>query len=116
MNEQARQYSYSVHFPASQALQFHLQQNPKAFNIQIIGARGTGKSTLINYFIRERFGIHTVSLAKTSVVECTKETTFYNVSSAFRKELERSDTFNKVFLADQPGIGGTEIKRNDFSL
>ena len=90
LNEKSRQYTYSVHYPASETLQWHLQQNPKAFYIQIIGARGTGKSTLINYFIRERFELYTVPLAKTSVVECTKETTFYNVSGRARTNLIRN--------------------------
>ena len=44
--------------------------------------------------------------AQTGTVETTKESTFYDVTS---KVDSIPDRYNKVFIVDQPGIGGLEI-------
>ena len=52
-------------------------------------------------------------MAKTSLVECTEETKFYDLTPAFADELRTSD-YENVFFVDQPGIGGAKINRKWF--
>ena len=44
-------------------------------------------------------------MAKTDINECTKETEFFDISSKIRNK----SRYDKVFVCDQPGIGGLEI-------
>ena len=49
--------------------------------------------------------------ALTGTEETTLETTFYEVTS---KVESIPDRYNKVFIVDQPGIGGLEITEADY--
>ena len=45
------------------------------------------------------------------VVETTLETTFYEITSEVENIPKR---YGKVFIVDQPGIGGLKVTLNDF--
>ena len=49
--------------------------------------------------------------AQIGTEETTLNTTFFDVTSKIESMPER---YNKVFLADQPGIGGLEITEADY--
>ena len=95
--------NYESHYPVPEFLQQHLAKNPRAFNIQILGCRGAGKSTFVNKLLMKA-GI--ANRAATGSVETTKETAFFNITNRVVSKPERYD---QVFLVDQPGIGGLEI-------
>ena len=95
--------NYESHYPIPEKLLKHMTENKKSFNIQILGCRGAGKSTVVNKLLR-RAGIE--SMAETGCNETTKKTAFYDITSEITRKPERYD---KVFLCDQPGIGGLEM-------
>ena len=95
--------NYESHYPIPEALQLHYAENPKSFNIQVLGCRGAGKSTFVNKLLKEA-GIKKV--AKMGVNETTTETAFYDITDKVTNKPER---YGKVFLCDQPGIGGLKI-------
>ena len=68
--------------------------------VQVLGCRGAGKSTFVNKMLKEA-GIKKV--AQTGVNETTVETAFYEITDKVSNKPER---YGKVFLCDQPGIGG----------
>ena len=64
MEEMEKDRSYDCTFPPSETLQEHKESFPRSFLVQFIGARGVGKSSLINYYI-SRYGFF-----KKRIVEC----------------------------------------------
>jgi len=105
-------YSYELEFPMSTTLTSHLEIHPNSYNIQFIGSRGVGKSTLINY-LRKKLNVDILKKASTGCIETTTETEFYDVSTGFAKEIN-SSTVRSVFFCDQPGIGGNTITRSGY--
>ena len=91
----------------SSTLTGHLEIHPDSYNIQFIGSRGVGKSSLINY-LRKKLNVEILKRASTGCIETTTETKFYNVSAGFAKEI-KSSTVRSVFFCDQPGIGMDKI-------
>jgi len=110
LNNERRKHAYDIRFAKSEKLKKHLDQYPQSFNVQIIGERGVGKSSLINYLVRKKLNLKNVQKAKTGTTETTINTTFFDVTEAFENVLT-SDT-SHVFFVDQPGIGGAKINRN----
>ena len=95
--------NYESHFPIPGSLKNHIDNQQKPFNIQILGCRGAGKSTFVNKFMgKAGYG----KVAATGTHETTKETAFYDITSKIKKIPNR---YGKVFICDQPGIGGLEI-------
>ena len=82
---------------------FFEKENPFSFNIQVLGFRGAGKSTFINQFMKK---LKLGKVAKTGANETTKETAFFDITETIRNKPQR---YGKVFICDQPGIGGLEI-------
>ena len=95
--------NYESHYPIPEKLKKHLTENENSFNIQILGCRGAGKSTFVNKFMIKA-GMRKVAAIGTH--ETTKETAFFDITSKITQIPER---YNKVFLCDQPGIGGLEV-------
>ena len=95
--------NYESHYPIPEHLKQHIDENKNSFNIQILGCRGAGKSTFVNKFMKKA-GLDT--LADTGCNETTKETTFYEITE---KITNKPNRYSKVFICDQPGIGGLEI-------
>ena len=104
--------NYESHYPMPQSLKDHYKANPTSFNIQVLGCRGAGKSTFINKFmVKAKLG----KVARTGSNETTIETAFYEITDKVENKPER---YGKVFICDQPGIGGLKITEagylNDF--
>ena len=96
--------NYESHYPIPENLKNHIKDHGKpSFNIQILGCRGAGKSTFVNKFMMKA-GLQIA--AKTGTNETTTETAFYDITS---KIVQKPDRYGKVFLCDQPGIGGLKI-------
>ena len=113
LNNEKRKYEYDIRFAKSKRLQEHLDPEegyPNSFNIQIIGERGVGKSSLINYLVRKKLKLKDVPKAKTGTTETTIKTTFFDVTKAFENVL--TPYTSHVFFADQPGFGGAKMNRN----
>ena len=75
---------------------------------KVLGCRGSGKSTLVQTLLTLK---KIDAKIKTGTVETTKKTTFFDVTS---KVDSIPDRYNKVFIVDQPGIGGLEITEADY--
>ena len=87
----------------------HKKQFPNSFYIQVLGARGAGKSTFLNKImkkIKDNCPGFKFTKAETGGNETTLKTDFYNLSVA----LDNKHGFKNVFLVDQPGIGGQKIR------
>ena len=95
--------NYEAHYPIPEALKEHKLQNQKSFNIQVLGCRGAGKSTLINSIMK---ALNLPGRVETGSVETTKETAYLDITSVI---VNKPEKYGKVFLCDQPGIGGLEI-------
>ena len=95
--------NYEAHYPIPEGLKEHKQQNRKSFNIQVLGCRGAGKSTLINDIMRS---LKLPGRVETDLVECTKDTAYLEITDAI---INKPEKYGKVFICDQPGIGGLEI-------
>merc|ERR1712131_401241 len=95
--------NYESHYPIPEHLKNHIDKNQRSFNIQILGCRGAGKSTFVNKFMKKA-GMNKV--AETGTNETTKETAFYEITEKIENIPKRYD---RVFICDQPGIGGLEI-------
>ena len=100
--------NYEMQYPMPQKLKDHYMANPRSFNIQVLGCRGVGKSTLINKFMRKA---KLELVTKRGSVEVASETTFFDITQKTKNIPER---YNRVFICDQPGIGGLEVIENDF--
>ena len=90
--------NYEYHFPIPEHLKQHIDENKNSFNIQILGHLGAGKSTFVNQFMKKA-GLNTFA-------ESTQKTTFYEITEKITNIPNR---YSKVFICDQPGIGGLEI-------
>ena len=106
--KQVEKKNYEASYPIPEALKQHLSKNPRSFNIQILGCRGAGKSTFVNKMLRE---MGFINLAKRGVNETTVVTAFYEITDQIANKPERYD---KVFLCDQPGIGGLKITETGY--
>lgn len=101
--KQVEKKSYEASYPIPEALQNHLAKNPRSFNIQVLGCRGAGKSTFVTKMLKEA---DIITKAKRGVNECTIETEFFDITNNISN---KPDRYDKVFLCDQPGIGGLKI-------
>lgn len=84
-------------------LKRHHEKYPNALRIQILGTRGAGKSTFINKFMK---AVNLPCNAATDFNECTLESEFFDITPIIAN---RPDRYDKVFITDQPGIGGNKI-------
>lgn len=98
--------NYESHYPMPESMRLHQEKNPFSFNIQILGCRGAGKSTFINRFMQKIKGKKFGKIANTGVNETTKLTAYYEITDIVES---MPDRYGKVFICDQPGIGGLEI-------
>ena len=87
----------------------------QSYNIQIIGARGAGKSKfvgkLIQHYNQQVPANQKIPLPKTGCVEQTEISQFFDITSAvdgFDKRISLQGC-DKVFLVDQPGLGGIKV-------
>ena len=96
---------YNITFPIPEFLQEHQEKNPDSFYIQIVGCRGVGKSTFINYILKE---LGKTATAVSDVVEATLKPSFYDITSGIN---HKPDNVKNVFLVDMPGMGGLKITR-----
>ena len=71
--------NYERHVPEPGFLKNHKMDHPKSFYIQILGARGAGKSTFVSKFLRLAQG-SSAKTAKRGEVECTLETEFFDIT------------------------------------
>lgn len=95
---------YEDHYPIPQFLVEHKRANPASFYIQVLGCRGAGKSTFINKLLKKaKLNLS----AETGVNETTKVTRMFDITEKIKS---LPIQYKKVFLCDQPGIGGLEIK------
>ena len=95
--------NYESHYPIPEMLEKHINENEKSFNIQILGCRGAGKSTFVNKFMMKA-GLGKV--AATGTHETTRTTAFYDLTNQI---VQKPSRYDKVFICDQPGIGGLEV-------
>ena len=72
---------------------------------EVLGCRGVGKSTFIKKLLE------TVKINAKIDIETILKTTFYDVTSKIQSIPDR---YNKVFIADQPGIGGLRVTETDY--
>ena len=100
--------NYESSYPAPAVLREHFSRNQKSFNIQFLGCRGSGKSSLINKIIRS-LKIRERSVC--GVVETTKETTFFDITQKIKTF---PAGYDQVFLVDQPGIGGSKVTEAEY--
>lgn len=98
--------NYDMNYPMPQLLKQHKAAHPNAFYIQVLGVRGAGKSSFLNNVLK-KLSLKHLATAKTSTEECTKQTAFYPITSKIEN---KPPQFGEVFLSDQPGIGGLQIK------
>ena len=99
-----RTKNYQQTYPIPEFLAKHKKLNPKSFYIQVLGVRGAGKSTFVNRIMKLMSLDETK--AKTGSEETTLKTEFFDITSAITN-LPKG--YDKVFLVDQPGIGGFKI-------
>ena len=108
--------NYKNTYPIPKTLVRHKQQHPNSFYIQVLGARGAGKSTFINNLMRR---LTRASLAVnfkyqkalTGDFECTLESQFIDITALVENI---KPPYKNVFLVDQPGIGGRIILEADY--
>jgi len=108
---QIEQRNYEAQFPEPDFLAQHKETNPDSFYIQIIGARGAGKSSFTNMIILEKFKGSLRPRAKTGTKETTTVSQFIDLTPHIKNLPSR---YKKVFLVDQPGIGGQEIGSENY--
>ena len=102
---------YESKYPAPSFLRDHKKQNPKSFYIQYLGGRGAGKSTLFNKTVRKMGYSREKVCAATGPVETSRKTQFFEITDKIENIPE---PWKKVFLADQPGIGGMKVKEDQY--
>ena len=95
--------NYEERHPIPDFLKEKFTANPESVFIQLLGSRGSGKSTFLNKLLKKAL---ISDRAKTGVNETTMKTEFFDVTEAVKNKPRR---YNKVFLCDQPGIGGLKI-------
>ena len=105
--------NYESSYPMPLPLKRMKLSNPKSFFVQLLGSRGCGKSTLINNLMKKGAvpKLTYETLAKTGIYETTTITQFFDITDTVSNIPDR---YNRVFLCDQPGIGGLEITEADY--
>ena len=116
INQVVMDNNYKNTFPVPERLIKHKRENPQSFYIQVLGARGAGKSTFINNIMRRlisKSGIedYVYKKAETGAFECTLEPQFIDIT---RLVTNLKSPYKNVFLVDQPGIGGKTILEADY--
>ena len=116
INQVVMDNNYKNSFPVPEKLIDHKRKYPDSFYIQVLGARGAGKSTFINNIMRRliiKSGIqdYEYKKAETGAFECTLEPQFINITRLVRN---LNPPYENVFLVDQPGIGGRTILEADY--
>ena len=100
--------NYEAQYPIPLKLKRKKSENPGSFFIQVLGSRGCGKSTFLNNLLKRA---KIPGSAKTGVNETTITTEFFDVTAAIAR---KPTCYTKVFLCDQPGIGGLEINELEY--
>jgi len=128
--EMSIHHNYKIQFPMCQELAAMKQQYHNAIFIQVLGDTGVGKSTLLNRIL----GLNRKNeIFKTGKTETTVVTQFYDVSGKIIELVQQlknsgsvvagscfdvlgklDSNMPKVFLCDQPGIGGVKISAQTF--
>ena len=108
--------NYKNSFPVPEILIEHKQKHPDSFYIQVLGARGAGKSTFINNIMRRLINKSEIEnyeykKAETGAFECTLIPQFIDITRLVKN---LNPPYKSVFLVDQPGIGGKTILEADF--
>ena len=109
-----KERNYQNSYPCPETISEHRENFPKSFYIQILGARGAGKSTFINQILRRLNKQCVTSFpqrAKTGSEETTLLTEFFEITAAVQF---LSSSYERVFLVDQPGIGGRKIREANY--
>ena len=101
--------NYQQTYPVPEFFVKHKKSNPKSFYIQVLGVRGAGKSTFVNRLMK-LMNLNKAK-AKTGSEETTLETEFFDITSAMTS---LPIGYEKVFLVDQPGIGGLKVKEANY--
>lgn len=107
MKKDIEKNCYESRFPIPERLR-RFSEKPASFNIQVLGARGAGKSTLVNMLLKSA-GIDRDLWAERG--EATHDTDFYDISDKVTVKPER---YGRVFLCDQPGMSGLEVNYADY--
>ena len=103
--------NYKNTFATSRMLTEQSKDYPESFYIQVLGNRGAGKSTFINKILLKLKGKGNFEPAKTGDTETTLKTDFYDISGEVKNMHQKC---KRVFLVDQPGIGGQEVHEADY--
>ena len=96
-----------------------------AIYIQFLGQRGVGKSSLLNFLLKK---LGSSKKAKVGSTETTLEMEFFDVTEeiwkillarGFAGTMQAFAEFDpqeirKIFLVDQPGVGGLQINRASY--
>ena len=111
MIEKLNEINYKNTFGPSGMLIKQSKDYPESFYIQVLGNRGAGKSTFINRILAKLKGKGNFKRAKTGDTETTLTTDFYDISGEVKNMHQKC---KRVFLVDQPGIGGQEVHEADY--
>jgi len=104
------EHNYRMDFPMAECLRLKKNTNPSAIFIQVLGNTGVGKSSLFNSIL----GLEEEDeVFKSGATETTVETDFYDITNVV-KSLCPGQEIPKVFLCDQPGIGGIKISAQSY--
>ena len=108
--------NYKNSFPVPEKLIEHKRNHPNSFYIQVLGARGAGKSTFVNNIMRRLINKSKIEdfeykKAETGAFECTLESQFIDIT---RLVTNLNPPYERVFIVDQPGIGGRTILEADY--
>ena len=103
--------NYAAQYPEPEYLTKHKKMHPDSFYIQIIGCRGVGKSTFTNWVLRQKIKGKGGPRAKTGTVETTIDAQFFDLTQHIDNLPKR---YKKLFLVDQPGIGGQQVGSMDY--
>ena len=108
--------NYKNTYPVPEVLFNHKLQNPYSFYIQVVGARGAGKSTFINNVMKRLIKASSVEdyhydKAATGAFETTLEQQFIDITPLVQN---LKAPYKNVFLVDQPGIGGRTILEAEY--
>ena len=110
-NRRIEQQNYAAQYPQPEYLTKHKNSHPDSFYIQIIGCRGAGKSTFTNLVMRQKIKGKAGPRAKVGTVETTLDSQFFDLTQHIDNLPKR---YKKVFLVDQPGIGGQQVRSMDY--
>ena len=116
INQVVMDNNYKKSFPVPEILIEHKLKYPDSFYIQVLGVRGAGKSTFVNNIMRRliaKSGIqdYEYKKAETGAFECTLESQFIDITPLV---INLNAPYERVFIVDQPGIGGKTILEADY--